>query len=324
MEEPNAFIRWAIYFFASGDVGILAVLSITIAGMLRVSRISARKFVRTVLNIVVTVAVASLACGSFPMPPWFQWITIPWLICMLFHTRIFPLSERLAPTVQRLLQPLSVACSIIWVTIALSIELPFHLWTVPKQPVNDLLVIGDSVTAGLNDGEATWPRQLSEVVDVRVLDASQPGATLKSAIQQNSRFAGQPGFVILEIGGNDMLEGLPVSQFEENLGHLLDEVTQSDRTVIMLELPLPPFHASYVTAQRRQALRYDVPLIPKRLFASVLTTRGSTVDGIHLSHQGQLQMKALVESLLRDRLKPGSGTYKQLEPVGQKIMLEPR
>ena len=241
-----------------------------------------------------------------------------WLIGMLFHTRFYQLSKRMPPKVLGLLQPLSVACSVIWVTIAISIETPFHRWSVPKQPVRDLLVIGDSVTAGLNDGESTWPRQLSESVDVRVLDASQPGATLKSALQQNSRFAGQPGLIILEIGGNDMLEGLPVAEFEKNLGNLLAEVTHPDRTVVMFELPLPPFHAMYVTAQRRQAMRYNVPLIPKRLFARILTTQGSTVDGIHLSHKGQLQMKALIESLLNDRLKPGSGTYEQLPLVAQK------
>ena len=43
------------------------------------------------------------------------------------------------------------------------------------------------------------------------------------------------------------------------------------------------------------------------------STRGATVDGIHLSVQGQTLMKALIESLLGDQLNPGSGTYHQCE-----------
>jgi acyl-CoA thioesterase-1 len=315
MEEPNVFIRWAIYFFASGDVGIFAALSIAMTAILGCFRFGAGKLQRKLLNVVVAIAVASFACGSLPMPPWFQWITIAWLIVVLLDWRIFGESKRLTPGTQRLLRQFSFACSFIWLLIAISIELPFHHWSIPAEPISDLLVIGDSVTAGLNDGEDTWPRQLSRASAVRVLDASQPGATLQSGRQQNSRFAGHAGLVILEIGGNDMLEGLPVAHFEENLHQLLTEVTQSDRIVIMFELPLPPFHANYVSAQRRQAKHHNVRLIPKRLFAEILTTRGATVDGIHLSHQGQVQMKALVASLLRDRLQPGTGTYEQLEPA---------
>jgi len=45
--------------------------------------------------------------------------------------------------------------------VALILEIPFHFWTVPQGPVSKLLIIGDSVTAGLNDGDDTWPRQLS-------------------------------------------------------------------------------------------------------------------------------------------------------------------
>ena len=62
-----------------------------------------------------------------------------------------------------------------------------------------------------------------------------------------------------------MLEGLLVAKFETDLDQLLTEVVQTDRSIVMFELPLPPLCASYGVAQRRQAAKHGVKLIPKRL-----------------------------------------------------------
>jgi len=50
-----------------------------------------------------------------------------------------------------------------------------------------------------------------------VLDASQPGATLRSALRQNTSLSGDTGFVIIEIGGNDLLEDCLQNSSKKNL-----------------------------------------------------------------------------------------------------------
>ena len=162
-----------------------------------------------------------------------------------------------------------------------------------------LAIIGDSVTAGLNDQDDTWPRQFARQSAVTILDASQQGATLNSARQQLAALQGQGETLILEIGGNDLLEGLPVREFAEDLRQLMDEVRrQRYRDVIMFELPLPPFCQRYGYIQRRIADQNGVRLLPKREWLAVLTSQGGTVDGIHLSDAGQTQLMRLVQRRL--------------------------
>ena len=80
--------------------------------------------------------------------------------------------------------------------------------------------------------------------------------------------------VLVELGGNDLLSGLPTREFARDLETLLASLRQPGRTIVMLELPLFPFQSGYGRAQRALARRFDVYLIPKRYLASVLGTRG--------------------------------------------------
>ena len=66
----------------------------------------------------------------------------------------------------------------------------------------------------------------------------------------------------------------------------------------MFELPLPPLSNEYGRIQRRLARRYQVRLIPKRIFISVLAGGGATLDSIHLSDDGHQRMAAEVWKVL--------------------------
>ena len=81
----------------------------------------------------------------------------------------------------------------------------------------------------------------------------------------------------------------------------------------MFELPLPPLSAGFGMAQRRQAGRHGARLIPKRLFAQILSTQGATVDGIHLSNRGHTLMTELIQQLCGKQLAAGMGDYQKLE-----------
>ena len=319
MEEPSALIRWVIYLFAGGDVGRLAVITLGFVTILFVWPRRTLRLRPVVLGLTIVVGSLLSVCSPLAAPDWFLWLTAVWLVAVIGHLRFgasntasSALAEQ-TKTKGTIWQKALLMGSVAWLLIAIGIELPFLVFRGPLQQINDVLVIGDSVTAGLNDGEDTWPQQLAREAAVTVLDASQPGATLNSARKQNQLFAQRPGLVVLEIGGNDMLEGLPVPTFEQQLDQLLTEVKQAGRSVVMFELPLPPLSRGYGVVQRRQAGRHGVWLIPKRQFAKVLTTAGATVDGIHLSAKGQALMTRLIRSLFFHQLTPGSGPYERLE-----------
>ena len=174
---------------------------------------------------------------------------------------------------------------------AMLIEMPKHMIPfVGGQPRDTLYVIGDSISAGIDQDELVWPTILARTHRVQVVNLSRPGACLASILPQADRIQPGPCIVLLEIGGNDLLGKATVSNFESALKDLLRSVCGTGRTVAMLELPLPPFCAGFGKAQRRLAKRFGVTLIPKRLFAKVLTGRGNTTDGLHLSAQGHQRM----------------------------------
>lgn len=96
--------------------------------------------------------------------------------------------------------------------------------------------------------------------------------------------------MIVEIGGNDLLGATGTEQFARDLDALLQEVSAAGRQIVMFELPLPPLHHEWGRIQRDAARRYDVKLLPRRVFLSVLAGGGATLDSIHLSEVGQQEM----------------------------------
>ena len=68
----------------------------------------------------------------------------------------------------------------------------------------------------------------------------------------------------------------------------------TDRELVMFELPLFPFDNAYGIQQRNISRRYHIRLIPRRFLANILASPGATVDGIHLSNDGQRKMADLV------------------------------
>jgi acyl-CoA thioesterase-1 len=160
--------------------------------------------------------------------------------------------------------------------------------------------MGDSLAAGGGGGrEETWPRLLARTRGVEVVDLSEVGATVATALGRVDRLPPGGGVILVEIGGNDLLGPTSATDFDRDLGELLDRVCRPGRVVLMLELPLPPFCNGFGLAQRRQAAAHGVGLVPKRVLMGVLTGEGATTDGIHLSAAGHERMAEAVWAAVR-------------------------
>jgi len=164
-------------------------------------------------------------------------------------------------------------------------------------PVTDrsVVVLGDSLSAGLGEGEgAPWPSQLRDQYHVQVYNLSEAGATTEDAFRTISATDHFPGLVVIELGGNDLLGGRPLADFERDLQGILAHLRQQNRSVVMVELPLLPGKNQWGVVQRQLADRFSCPLIPKRLLVQVLAAPGATVDTLHLSRSGHLLMAEAV------------------------------
>jgi acyl-CoA thioesterase-1 len=136
----------------------------------------------------------------------------------------------------------------------------------------------------------TWPRLLADAHNIPIRDHARMGATVASALKQAEHVGPDEDLVLLEIGGNDLLGTTHPADFHADLDQLLSSLRRPGRTLVMLELPLPPGSAAFGRAQRQLARDYDVILVPKRFLIGLLQMPGATLDTIHLSQEGHRQM----------------------------------
>ncbi|MCA9196148.1 MAG: acyl-CoA thioesterase [Planctomycetales bacterium] len=188
------------------------------------------------------------------------------------------------------------------ILVSLAVELPYHF--VPSVhrlgPQSSLTILGDSVTAGMgaNDASVRWPTRLLQDRQIIVNDLSEPGATVGSALQHSQLSQIPPGIVLFELGGNDILGSTTPEKFAVTLEELLVATSREDCQLVMFELPLPPFYNRFGQIQRRLARKYDVQLVPKRVFLSILGDQNATIDSIHLTPAGHQRMADTVWNLV--------------------------
>jgi len=175
--------------------------------------------------------------------------------------------------------------------VAVALEIPYHLPSAHVAIPSRLFVIGDSLSSGGFGEVIPWPNRFAREVRVPTTNLAQPSddtaGALAHQVPQLPKIADNSHCVIIEIGGNDMLEGRPVDQFAHALDGLLAAASAAgQRTVVMLELPLLPGRWGYGAVQRRSAAKHKIDLVPKRVLARVLLRKENTFDGIHLTQRG--------------------------------------
>jgi acyl-CoA thioesterase-1 len=189
----------------------------------------------------------------------------------------------------------SVAALVLTLVLA-GMEIPHHI--TPVVPVNaqaKVYVLGDSISAGVGQ-ETTWPTMLAKQTGLGIVNLARPGATVEGALKQAESIGAEPGLVIIEIGGNDLLGRTSAEEYHNQLDQLLTRVSNQGHRVIMLEIPLFPFLNGYGRAQRTLAVKHGAALVPKRHLTSAL--KAGTIDGLHLSEAGHQSLAKSVGSVL--------------------------
>ena len=196
-----------------------------------------------------------------------------------------------------------------------------HMPLIKGSASDHLVVVGDSISSGIDSRIPTWPTIFESRTGAVVKNLSRPGAGVADALMQASQVQPQDTLVLLEIGGNDILSGESSAAFEQNLDSLLAKLSRAGRTLVMFELPLLPNKIGYGQNQRRLAARYRVFLIPKHYFTAVLSGRNATTDGLHLSETGARRMATLVAQALARVVKPATSKT-QLGPTENTLLVQ--
>lgn len=162
-----------------------------------------------------------------------------------------------------------------------------------------LLVIGDSISAGygveLKDGWVNLLRErLQEKGDYQVVNASISGNTTTMGVGRTPALLRkhQPDLVIIELGGNDGLQGHPLKVMERNLSEMIRLSQQAGARVLLVGIQIPPNYGSRYTREfletfPRVAEEFDVPLVP--FILDKVATRDELMqrDGVHPTAEAQ-------------------------------------
>lgn len=120
-----------------------------------------------------------------------------------------------------------------------------------------ILVLGDSLSAeyGLTRGSgwvALLEQRLREQgIAAQVINASISGDTTSGgrsrlgALMQQHR----PSHVIIELGGNDALRGLPLALTRDNLTHMTQTASSAGAKVMLIGMQMPPNYGKDYNAQ---------------------------------------------------------------------------
>lgn len=190
-----------------------------------------------------------------------------------------------------------------------------------SAPVDDrpvIVALGDSLTAGLRvDVKHNYPAQLQAKLDLagyryHVVNAGVSGDTSAQGLNRLPAIRSlHPAIVIVELGANDGLRGIPATQTRDNLDEIIRALRDDGVKVVLAGMEMPPNYGTDYTRQFRSVFRdlakkYELPLIPFFLEGVGGIAELNQEDGIHPTAQGYVRVTENVWKILEPLVKPGA------------------
>ena len=204
-------------------------------------------------------------------------------------------------------------CSV-WLALALATGVQAQ----PRAPV--ILVVGDSLSAeyGLARGSG-WvalldQRLRSEKLNAQVVNASISGDTTSGGRSRLPALLKQhvPRVVVLELGANDALRGLPVAMTQDNLAGMVRAAKATGAKVLLAGMQMPPnygkryaddFAALFAATAQREGVAL-VPFLLKGVADAPNAEALFQADRIHPTAAAQPRMLDNIWPALRPLLRP--------------------
>lgn len=184
----------------------------------------------------------------------------------------------------------------------------FYLLALPALAQN-ILLVGDSISAAFGlEIQQGWVTLLEQ----RLAEQGYPHAVVNASVSGDTTAGGlarlpglleqfEPELVVIELGGNDGLRALPVSNMQQNLSAMVELAKNAGADVVLLGMRIPPNYGPRYTEAFEQAFvtvaeEHDVPLLPFLLEGVGGVEEMMQNDGVHPT--------AAAQSLLLDNAWP--------------------
>lgn len=204
-----------------------------------------------------------------------------------------------------------------FLVILLSIAGAFSAQAAPSiSSTGPILVLGDSLSSAHRIApEAGWVHLLEQRLREQgkpreVVNASISGETTSGGLARLPRLLAEhrPALVIVELGANDGLRGLPLAEIRTNLKSILTAAHAAGARSVLLgiELPInygPQYRDGLREMYRGLAREFNVPLVPFLLDGVALNPDLMQDDGLHPKAEGEPKVLENVWAVLGPELK---------------------
>jgi len=224
------------------------------------------------------------------------------------------------PLINRLLTPFYQSLSR-FAAVAIACILPSMVFSQPTwaaQP-STLLVFGDSLSAAYGMKETQgWVRLLETQINqsdlnFSVVNGSISGETSTGGLARLPAMLENysPDIVILELGGNDGLRGLPLAALEKNMRTMVDLISQSGAEILLTGIQIPPNYGPRYTEPffdiyEKIAKSQDLSLVPFLIDGIPQQPDLMQADGIHPKAEAQYLILENVWPYLEELLRQTS------------------
>lgn len=188
-----------------------------------------------------------------------------------------------------------------------------------NESMPKIVAFGDSLTAGFGVApDESYPAKLAKRMEesgfhYEVINAGVSGETSAGGVRRVEWILkSQPTVVILELGVNDGLRGLPLQQTYANLHDIIKRLKAEGVTVILAGMRIPVNYGEEYTGKffemyKRLAQEFALPLIPFFLDGVAAQPGLNQPDGVHPTAEGYTIVAQNVWATLEPILKKLSG-----------------
>lgn len=179
-----------------------------------------------------------------------------------------------------------------------------------------IIAFGDSLTAGFGLTEKeSYPYLLQKKLEdagynYEVVNAGVSGETSLGGLERVDWVLEQEKaeILILELGANDLLRGLPVARMKENLAKIIEKAQAKKISVLFCGMLAPTsvgaqYQRDYTAAFPDLATKYKVTFLPFLLENVALNKDLNQADGIHPNAKGEVIMTDNIYKALQPMLK---------------------
>ncbi|WED44047.1 arylesterase [Legionella cardiaca] len=178
-----------------------------------------------------------------------------------------------------------------------------------------ILILGDSLSAAYGiDVRDGWVNLLREKLktqkyDYNIVNISTSGDTTKNGLSKlpQALKTYQPEIVVIQLGANDGLRGLPTTAMKLNLEQMIKESQKINAKVLLIATKLPPnYGPSYLKkfgeVYQELATQYHISLIPMFLEGVAGKSQFMQKDGLHPNQQAQAKILTNIWPILEPLL----------------------